>query len=89
MFPFSEQWSGRHEVSVFPPTQQLDSARGKLQADNRFGARSNRICHGKADLNVPELVKALKTFPVFSSKCVGAWANGWVGRYVDRHMDHF
>jgi len=35
MFPFSEQWSGQPEVSVFPPTHQLDSARGKLQSDKQ------------------------------------------------------
>lgn len=35
MFPFSEQWSGRPEVNAFPPTHQMGSAKGKLQAHNR------------------------------------------------------
>lgn len=70
MFPFSLQWSGRPEVSVFPPTHQLDSARGKLRSGNRLEGRSNQVCHGKEEFKVPALVKALKTPPIFSSKCV-------------------
>lgn len=89
MFPFSEQWSGQPGVSVFPPTHQLDSARGKPSCDSRFGERSNQDCHGTAEVDVPALEKALKSSPVSSSKCVGAWVSGGTGRHVDRHMDHF
>lgn len=84
MFPFSEQWSGRPEVSVFPPTHQLDSAGGKVQSDNRFGERSNQVCRGKAELTVPALVKALKTSPVFSNKCVDRCMGEWMDRKIRR-----
>lgn len=52
MFPFSEQWSGRAAVNAFPPTHQMGSARGKLEAPNRLRERSKQVRCRKAEREV-------------------------------------